>query len=219
LVRVKEMPRRWLNGFGRWDFRLNRLLHASANVAAVERAFNTTIATDRTRYANLVEPAVPATLAPLIASIEGLHNTFAIKPLLPNNLRAGPPVPDTDRSGAVATPEFKGPDGLGFSPADFRTYDNESALITSGISGTKAPDCIALAAVSNIRNSSIAGFTTRFRLPRVKLSRVFASGFNPGFTGDAEVEADLDVEHSHATAPTTPSGSISERARTTCSMR
>jgi len=180
------------------------MVRASANAAVIKRAFDTTIVTNGSQYANLDDPEVPAALAPLIATVGGLNNTFGRKPLLPDNLRLGPPIRATDQPGAAVAPDYRTALGLGFSPSDFRTYYNESALISGGIAGTKAPDCIALAAISNIHNSSIGAFTATFGLPAVKLTKVFASGANPGFTGDAEIEADLDIEYSHVTAPNTP---------------
>ncbi len=182
----------------------DHMVRASGNAAVIKRAFNTAIVTNGSSYANLDDPEVPAALAPLIANVEGLSNTFARKPMLPENLRLGPPMPDANKPGATAAPDFKGFLGLGFAPADFRTYYNESALISGGTGGTKAPDCIAIAAVSNIHNSAIGSFTAKFGLPAVKLTKVLASGANPGFTGDGEIEADLDVEYSHVTAPNTP---------------
>ncbi len=180
------------------------MVRATASAAVVGRALDVTIVSNGTLFANVDEPAVPVALAPLIASVEGLHNTFAVKPMLPEHLRFGSPLPTSGQAGEGATPDYKTTLGFGFSPSDFRTYYNETGLISSGIAGTKAPDCIALAAVSDVHPTTFSAFTRRFALPPVRLTKVFASGRNPGFTGDAEVEADLDVEYSHAVAPNTP---------------
>ena len=80
----------------------------------VERALDITIVTNRTLYANLDEPAVPAALAPVIATVEGLNNTFAVKPMVPNVLRFGPPLSDSEQPGAAASPDFRTTLGLGF---------------------------------------------------------------------------------------------------------
>ncbi len=179
------------------------LVRASASAAVVERALDIAIVTNGSLYANLNEPAVPAALASVIATVEGLNNTFAVEPMVPKVLRFGPPLSDSEQPGAAATPDFRTTLGPGFSPADLRTYYNESALISGGVAGTRAPDCIALAAVSDIHRKTFGAFTRKFRLPPVKLTRVYASGGSPGFN-DAEIEADLDVEYAHAMAPNTP---------------
>jgi hypothetical protein len=107
---------------------------------------------------------VPAALAPLIGSIEGLNNTFAIKPMLHDNGQFGPPLSTSGQSGTV-TPDFKTSLGFGFSPSDFRTYYKEASLIAGGIGGTKTPDCIGLAAVSDVLPTTFGAFTSRFALP------------------------------------------------------
>jgi subtilase family serine protease len=178
---------------------------ADANADVVSRALDVAIVSNGTKFANTTEPAVPAALAPLIADIQGLNNTFAVKPMLSDHLQFGPPLP-SGRPDASASPDFKTAGlGFGFSPSDFRTYYNEAGLISGGITGTKAPDCIALAAVSDIHNNAIGAFTSKFGLPAAHVTKVFATGGkNPGFTGANEIEAELDVEYSHAMAPSTP---------------
>ena len=76
--------------------------------------------------------------------------------------------------------------------------------MSGGFAGTKAPDCVALAAVSDVHASTFGGFTKKVRPSGSKADQViYASGGSPGFN-DAEIEADLDVEYSHAMAPATP---------------
>lgn len=177
---------------------------ADANAAIVSRALDVAIVSNGTKFANTTEPAVPTALAPLIADIQGLNNTFAVKPMLPDHLQFEPPLP-AGQPGASASPDFKTKLGFGFSPSDFRTYYNEAGLISGGITGTKTPDCIALAAVSDIHGSALGAFTSKFGLPAAHVTKVFASGGNPGAKGGLnEVEAELDVEYSHAMAPSTP---------------
>jgi pseudomonalisin len=175
---------------------------ADANAAVVSRALDVAIVSNGTKFANTIEPAVPVALAPLIADIQGLNNTFAVKPMLPDHLQFGPPLP-AGQPGASASPDFKTSLGFGFSPSDFRTYYNETGLISGGITGTKAPDCIALAATSDLHGNAIGAFISKFGLPPAHLTKVFASGGTPGFNS-AEIEAALDVEYSHAIAPATP---------------
>lgn len=179
------------------------LVRATASAAVVGRALDVTIVSNGRLYANVDEPAVPAALAPLIASVEGLNNTFAEKPMLPAHLRFGSPLSSSGQP-AEDAPDYKTALGFGFSPSDFRTYYDDTGLIGAGVAGTKAPDCIALAAVSDVHPTTFGTFTRRFALPPVRLTKVFASRHNPGFTGDAEIEADLDAEYSHVAAPNTP---------------
>ena len=200
---------RWLAsaGFAQTTIDLERhLVSASANAAVVEHALATAIVSNGKLFANLDEPAIPAALAPLVADIQGLNNTFAVKSMIPDQgLRFGPPLPQTTPSpGAAALPDYNTAQlGFGFSPADLRTYYDENTLITAKITGTRTPDCIGLPETSNVHPGTFGRFTSRFGLPAVHFSRVLASGFNPGYNG-AEIEADLDVEYAHAVAPMTP---------------
>jgi subtilase family serine protease len=194
----------WLTAEGFTIKSINLAEHsvvADADAATVSRALDVAIVSNGTKFANTNDPAVPAVLAPLIADIQGLNNTFAAKPMLSGHLEFSP-LPGSQPD-ASTSPDFKTKLGLGFSPADFRTYYNETGLIGGGMTGTKAPDCIALAAVSDIHNNAIGAFTSKFKLPAAHVTKVFASGGNPGFSS-AEIEAELDVEYSHATAPSTP---------------
>jgi subtilase family serine protease len=181
-----------------------RTVQASANAAVVESALDTAIVSNGTHYANQNEPAVPAALAPVIGSIHGLSNTFAVKPMLVPGLRSGAALPTTEEADTSAAPDYSYGGNYAFAPADLATYYNQTGLTSLKIKGTKAPDCIALAGVSNVHNGTFAAFHRRFHVPGVKLTKVFASGFNPGYRGDNEIESDLDVEYSHAVAPRTP---------------
>ena len=181
-----------------------RSVRASANAAVVGSALDTAIVSNGKLFANLNEPAVPAALAPLIGSIEGLNNTFAIKPMLVHGAGSGAASPSSGPDGATSTPDYIYGGVRAFGPADLATYYNETALNSLKIKGTQGHDCIALASVSNVHGGTFRAFTRRFHLPAVKLSKVFASGYNPGYRGTNEIESDLDVEYSHAVAPSTP---------------
>ena len=177
----------------------SHLVRAQANAAVVSRAFDVAIARNASSFANTIEPAIPAALAPLVANIEGLNNTFAVKPAL---IQRGDFEPLTDLNGS-ASPDFKGSQGLGFSPTDLRNYYDETPLINGGNTGTRAPDCIAVAEVSNLHLSSVNAFDAEFGLPAVSLRQITASRTKPGYNS-AELEAALDVEYAHAIAPATP---------------
>ncbi|MEA2679484.1 MAG: hypothetical protein QOK03_1206 [Candidatus Binataceae bacterium] len=198
----------WLSSSGFTVKKIDLAQHtvvADANAEVVSRALDVAIVSNGTKFANTTEPAVPVALASLIADIRGLNNTFAVKPMLSDHPQFGPPL-SADQPGASASPDFKTAGlGFGFSPSDLRTYYNETGLISGGATGTKAPDCIALAAVSDIHNGAIGAYTTKFGLPPAHLTKIFASGGNPGAVGGLnELEAALDVESSHAVAPATP---------------
>lgn len=192
----------WLSaaGFVVTGIDLDRhLVLAQANAAVVSRAFDVTIAGNGSDFANTIEPAIPAALAPLVANIEGLSNTFAVKPAL---IQRGDFEPLSDVKGS-ASPDFNASQGLGFSPTDLRNYYDETPLIANGNTGTRAPDCIAVAEVSNLHLSSVNAFDAEFGLPPVSLRQITASRIKPGYN-DAELEAALDVEYAHAIAPATP---------------
>jgi subtilase family serine protease len=198
----------WLSSSGFTVKKIDLAEHtvvADANAEVVSRALDVAIVSNGTKFANTIEPAVPTNLAPLIADIRGLNNTFAVKPMLSDHPQFGPPL-SADHPGASASPDFKTAGlGFGFSPSDLRTYYNETGLISAGATGTKAPDCIALAAVSDIHNGAIGAYTTKFGLPPAHVTKIFASGGNPGAVGKLnELEATLDIESSHAVAPATP---------------
>jgi subtilase family serine protease len=197
----------WLRSSGFTVKKIDLAQHsvvADANADVVSRALDVAIVSNGTKFASTTDPAVPTALARLIADIQGLNNTFAVKPMLSGHLQFGPPLPE-GQPGTSAAPDFKTAGlGFGFSASDLRTYYNEASLISGGITGTKSPDCIALAATSDLHNNSIGAFTSKFGLPATHLTKVFASATgNPGFNS-AELEAALDVESSHTIAPSTP---------------
>ncbi len=196
----------WLGGSGFTVSEIDLPRHsitAQASAAVVSRALDVAIISDGTLFANTTEPIVPSALAPLIANIEGLYNTFAVKPLIAGHVEFGPPLPA--KADDAISPDYRTTLGDGFAPSDFRTYYDETPVISGGNSGTEAPDCIGLVEISNVHNSAITAFTQKFRLPAVNLTKVFAtSGKNPGYQGNAEIEADLDIEYAHVVAPATP---------------
>ncbi len=201
----------WLRGAGFEIAEIDlgrRLITARAKAAVVAGTLKVKIVSDGTLFANTTEPSVPAAIARLIANIEGLHNTFAVKPTLGDHFVLGPALRERGATGAAA--DFATPKGgTGFSPSDLRKYYNETPILSSGDTGTGTSDCIALPEISNVHNGTLATFTkdfnnTDFSLPPIALTKVIADKKNPGFQGDAEVEADLDIEYSHSVAPSTP---------------
>jgi subtilase family serine protease len=166
---------------------------ATGAAATVEKTFGVKIATsaDGATYANLNDPAVPASVAPLIGSIRGLGNTLRFKNnLVTSETKVGP---EATESGVNA-----------FGPGDLYTFYDETGLNSAGTTGAGA-DCIALVESADFEDAAVALFDATFGLPTVTASRVFADGTNPG-TGSpgAQSESDLDVEYAHAAAPGAP---------------
>ena len=164
---------------------------ASAPASTVEKTFAVKIATspDGVSFANLDDPIVPASIAPLVGSIRGLENTLRFRPAVAISAR-----PDAVEDGQTA-----------FGPQDMWTFYDETGLNNSGITGSGA-DCIAVIENSDVEDSAIALFDATFGLPVANVTRVLADGTDPGIApgSSALTEAELDVEYAHAAAPGTP---------------
>ena len=166
---------------------------ATGAAATVEKTFAVKIATSANgaTFANLNDPAVPASLAPLIGSIRGLGNTLRFKNNLVTN--AAKVKPQVTESGTTA-----------FGPKDLWTFYDETVLNSAGTTGTGA-DCIALVETGDFEDDAVALFDATFGLPAITVSRVLADGTNPGAGPPrAQMESDLDVEYAHAAAPGAP---------------
>jgi len=183
----------WLTSSGltvEFEAGAGREVVASGAAATVEKTFAVKIATstDGATYANLNDPAVPASVAPLIGSIGGLGNTLRFK----NNLITGASkvVPQATEGGTTA-----------FGPKDLWTFYNETGLNSAGTTGAGA-DCIALVESADFDDDALALFDATFGLPAITVSRVLANGTNPGAgPSQARIESDLDVEYAHVAAP------------------
>ena len=166
---------------------------ATGAAATVEKTFAVKIATsaDGATYANLNDPAVPTSVAPLIGSIRGLGNTLRFK----NNLvtDASKVSPQATEGGTTA-----------FGPKDLWTFYDETGLNSAGTTGAGA-DCVALVESADFEDDALALFDATFGLPAITVSRVLADGTNPGKgPPQAQMESDLDVEYAHAAAPGAP---------------
>jgi kumamolisin len=196
----------WLTGAGFTVSGMDldgRSVTAQASAAVVSRTLGVTIVSDGTLFANTTEPSVPAALAPLIANIEGLHNTFAVKPMIGDHIAFGPPLSEGPVAGS--SPDFHPKGGpVAFSPSDMRTYYDETPINQGGNFGKGAPDCIALPEISNIHSSTLTAFTKEFGGPAIKFTEVLVDKKNPKSQGNAELEADLDIEYAHSISPSTP---------------
>ena len=215
----------WLSGQG---FRVvdssPRGITSIATVVQAESAFATRMlaSADGAVFANASDPQVPARLAGVIGSIEGLDNTrhsLALA-LRPPGTHAGAivaPLPGRSASrqsnranrhssnsngGALipaAVADYNNGLGLAFGPADLWTFYDEMPLLNAGTDGGGG-DCVAVAEDTDYYSPSVTLFNSNFSLPVANVTRILADGTNPGRNGD-EIEALLDIEWAHAVAP------------------
>ena len=141
-------------------------------------------------WANVSNPEIPATLAPVVAGIASLHN-FSRKPLYH---RAGT-FARSKATGEVRPLFTFTPPGkstiYALGPADFATIYN----VPSNVDGTG--QTIAIVAQSNIHVSDITEFRQLFGLP-FNNPNIILNGPDPGVVSPYEGEAVLDTEWSGA---------------------
>ncbi|MHB8380808.1 MAG: S53 family peptidase [Candidatus Binataceae bacterium] len=165
----------------------------SGAAASAESAFAVKIHTDPAgkRYANLDDPIVPKSIAPMVASIRGLSNLVHARPTVELS-------PDFS-----AVPNVKLGKVTHFGPNDLYTFYGQTPPTSSANNGAGA-DCIAVVEDSNFDDGSVDVFNNEFGLEQFTAVRVYADGADPGPTGEDEIEALLDVEYAHAAAPGVP---------------
>src|SRR5208282_3220262 len=188
----------------------------------ISQAFNTRVtkfSADGRKFGNISDPELPAEYASLVGNITGLHNLMRIVPLhgttmsAPMRASSGPStgleglgLRDEPEQLAYSlpseTPAFRSGGSVSFAPADAYTFYDETPLINLGITGSTGSDCIAIYGDSDVTSNPLNQFTTAFMSGNaVNLTKVNADGATEGtFSGD-EVEALLDIEWSHAIAP------------------
>jgi subtilase family serine protease len=169
----------------------------TAAVAQAQNVFAVKIAAtaDGRLYSNTSDPAVPAELAPLIESINGLDNLLHSAPGVHR-------VPKRDSS-AHSPDAIADSIGPAFGPADIYTFYDETPLLNDGIDGS-GTGCIAVVEDSNIDEDAANAFNSQFSLPALTIGAnfdvVLVDKSDPGQTGD-EDETMVDVNYSHAVAP------------------
>ncbi len=188
--------RSWLAGQGFTVEALSadkRVLGFSGAATQAEAAFAVKIHTDATgtKFANLSDPVVPKSLAPIIASLRGLSNLTHAQP----NVALS--------SGFATTPAVKIGKLQRFGPNDIYTFYDQTPPSSSSNNGSGA-DCIAVIEVSDFDDASVNAFDQEFGVAPINLVRVLADGSDPGQIGTSYVEALLDVEYAHAAAPGVP---------------
>lgn len=182
----------WLRGFGFTIESANAadgFISFSGTVAPAQQAFGVSIATYGTGkfFANTADPRVPSRFAAIIDAVTGLDNMTLAVPTLSTVRRA--------------SPEFQFNGHRAFGPNDLYTFYDEGPLLSSA---TGNDQCIAIVGVSDLSDDAVSGFNNRFGLPTTALTRREISGGAPRSGGDTEIEAELDVEWSHAAAPGAP---------------
>ncbi|WP_263409257.1 protease pro-enzyme activation domain-containing protein [Terriglobus tenax] len=155
----------------------------SGSVTAMESAFQTSIHTMKvgteTRFANVTEPALPASLQAVVSGITGLDN-FRLKP------HARPRY-----TSSISGSHF-------IAPGDLYTIYNMNSLVTGGTNGSGVT--VAVMGQTAIDTTQVATFRSLAGLstnaPTLRLY-----GTSPGTVTDDLGEAMLDVEWSGAAAP------------------
>jgi hypothetical protein len=155
------------------------------SVAQAEKSFNLKIVMNKGTpgtYSNTADPLVPARIASVVERIDGLDNLGVIFPL---SFRA-----------------TAQPDVTSFVPSNLYSTYNETPLSSAGINGL-ASGCIAIVALSDYSLAALAAFDSAYSLAAPTISNVYADGSDPNYTAN-ETEALLDIEWTHAVAPSTP---------------
>lgn len=132
-------------------------------------------------FANSAEPSIPASLADVVESIEGLHDF----------------LPESDvRARPVA--EYNSGSSHYLAPDDLALIYNVTPLLNAGIDGTG--QSLAIVGQSNIDPNDLTLFRTKFNLSPQNVQVMLVPGQrDPGFNS-AQGEADLDLQWSGAIA-------------------
>jgi subtilase family serine protease len=159
------------------------LFTGSASQAATAFSVRLVAASDGKHFGNLDAPAIPANLAGVIQSIQGLDNLHApaIRP----------------RSEVLVSKKK-----YAFGPPDLYSFYDENILLDDDINGTGA-DCIALIEYSDYDAASIDAFDSFFALPAPDITTITVDGIGSS-DSSAQSETDFDIEYSHAAAPQAP---------------
>lgn len=190
---------RWLQSHGltvtqTWPNRL--IINARGSVAQVEAALGVSInryrRNDQLFYANARDPQVPAELAGIISSIQGLEDLSQLTP----HLNAIPYTP-SEATGKVL-PHLKLGSTTLFGPKDLYAAYNFTPLFNAGSTG--ASQKIAIATAYTFKVADINSFEQNSGLPKSPSSR-FQWYFPTGMTTKLGDETTLDVEWSSAMAP------------------
>ena len=198
----------------------------TGTVAQTERALSVRIAKfgNGKFYANTSDPYLPAQFEGVIGSIEGLDNLRQAVPatrqhLLHKRPAARPssspqgdlapqaqwPTPRRTVSNSASTGSTGKPNAIEggvekFGPKDLWTFYDETPLFNNNFNG--AGNCVAVIGVSDFHNANVTNFNSTFGVAPSQITRKLV-GTNPGVvtTDGSDIEALLDLEYSHASAP------------------
>jgi hypothetical protein len=193
----------------------------SGTAGQVESSFATKIHSFQldgvTHIANIVDPQIPAALAPVVAGISPL-NDYRPKPMHTAPLgRSATPAPTSANPRAMSIgpagnqPNLTVPNNGGtgnsyfLTPADVATiYNTPNSTLNKNHTGslnlTGTGVSIGIAGDSNVDLSNVANYRTLFGLP-AHTPTVTIDGSDPGTGSGDEVEALLDLEVASAVAP------------------
>ncbi|HEX6495302.1 MAG TPA: protease pro-enzyme activation domain-containing protein, partial [Acidobacteriaceae bacterium] len=192
----------------------------SGTAGQIESAFATKIHSFQidgvSHISNIVDPQIPAALAPVIAGISPL-NDFRPKPMhTAPGARVAVPAPTSANPKAmsirpagnqanITVPNGSGGFGYFVTPADAATiYNTPNSTLnkkhTGSLNLTGTGVRIGIAGDSNVDLSNVANYRSLFGLPAVTPT-VTVDGSDPGTGSDDEVEALLDLEVASAIAP------------------
>lgn len=163
----------------------NRLLiQARASVARVEGAFGVKInnysRANKRFFANDRDPELPASIAPLVASVTGMENYLTLK----SHVRPGLRI--SRRKGAGGPP--------GYSPRQIAAAYDFTSAYRNGARG--AGQTIAIATAYGFNSQDVSAFWRYYGIPAPAYSTIAVGGS----IGYINVETTLDLERSGAMA-------------------
>jgi hypothetical protein len=190
------------------------MIHISGPVAAVERAFGTTmhhyVENGKAHFANATEQKLPSALTPVVMGVASLSDFFPTS----QAVIAGPVKRNAKGQWTPASSPssnfnsvYNGNTYFDVAPADFNTIYNVNPVWNQGVRG--AGQTVVVLEDSDVQNQDVATFRQTF-LPS-DAQGVFSqvnpvspmgatSCTDPGRNGD-EIEAALDAEWAGAAAP------------------
>ncbi len=212
----------WLAGHGFSGIKVNAartLIEFNGTVGTVHAAFRTSMhrydVRGEKRFANDSDPAIPSSLAPVIAGIASLnnfprraashrvgnfrHDTATNATVrLPDQLQTGPKPAFTMNNGTTS---------YGLTPYDFATIYNVLPLWNASTPIDGTGQTIAIVGQTDINPADFVNFRKLFNLPLgntatptgTQYLNIIYNGPNPGVTTD-EGEADIDTQWSGAVA-------------------
>jgi subtilase family serine protease len=188
-------------------------LRFSGTVAQAQNAFQTQILNykDNEHFANATEPMIPAQFQPIVGEITGLQNLGTLTPVVkPKNL-IRLPVPVHPSSSGLS-PQFNlgllGGQGDTFAPPDFYTFYDENSVLPFD-NGAPPNDCIGIFDLTNIYPDILQVFTSDpqqlgYSMPPIQFGADTSSEGDPGVVAGIDIEAYLDIEWAHTSAPGDP---------------